>query len=222
MDSLSHRLRRPSIAPMTHGAPGGPPLRSELLYPGMSVGLFGGSFNPAHAGHLHVARTAMRRLQLDRVWFLVSPQNPLKDASETDRYWRRAAGVWALGDYPRMTVSDVERRLGAAYSMETVLALSRRWPEVNFVWLMGSDNLAGFHRWRGWQTIMETLPVAVIARRGTATGARLGRAARQYANHRVPEQGAKNLALMRAPAWTYLTAPLHPQSSSAIRAEARS
>jgi len=187
----------------------------------MRVGLFGGSFNPAHAGHLHVALTALNKLALDRVWFLVSPQNPLKDPAETDRYWRRAASVWALGDHPRLVVSDVERRLRATYSVETVRALTRRWPEVRFVWLMGSDNLAGFHRWRGWETIMRTLPVAVIARRGTALRARLSRAARRFESARVAPEQAAILPDLAPPAWTYLTAPLHPHSSTAIRARRR-
>ncbi len=215
---MNPRRVTPRIGALVGDPAGGPPLKNELLYPGMRVGLLGGSFNPAHEGHLHVAKTAMNRLGLDRVWFLVSPQNPLKDPSETDRYWRRAASVWKLGDHPRFVVSDVERRLDSRYTIETVRALKSRWPGVKFVWLMGADNLAGFHRWLGWEEIMETLPVAVIARRGTAIHGRLGRAARQYAQFRLPEYSASNLADSPPPAWTYIAAPLHAHSSSAIRA----
>lgn len=187
----------------------------------MRVGLFGGSFNPAHEGHLHVARTALNRLQLDRVWFLVSPQNPLKDAADTQDYRQRLEALRALAAEPRFVVSDVERRLGADYSLQTVLAMTARWPDVKFVWLMGADNLAGFHRWRGWTQIMGTLPVAVIARPDVAVSARLGHAARQYAHNRIPAAAAKILPDLTAPAWTYLTAPLHAHSSSEIRARAR-
>ncbi len=202
-------------------------LRDGLdLAPGMAVGLFGGSFNPAHDGHAHVAETAMRRLGLDRVVWLVSPQNPLKDASETAPLAERMASAQAAARLaahgPSMIVSDVETRLGTHWTIDTLRALSCRHPQVRFVWLMGADNLAGFHRWRGWTDIMRLMPMAVIARPGSLLNSRSAPAAARFAEARVPSEKALLLPHMRAPAWTYLTAPLNHQSSTALRAAARS
>ena len=129
----------------------------------MRVGLFGGSFNPAHEGHAHVAETAMRRLELDRVIWLVSPQNPLKSSHETKPVAERMAQArrWARGS--GMIVSDAETRLGSQYTIDTLRVLKARFPGVKFVWVMGADSLAGFHRWRGWTQIMREVPVAVIS-----------------------------------------------------------
>jgi nicotinate-nucleotide adenylyltransferase len=194
-------------------------LRDGLgLHPGMKVGLFGGSFNPAHDGHAHVAETAMRRLGLDRVVWLVSPQNPLKSNHETaplaDRMVSARAVAAAVG--PSMIVSDVETRIGTRWTIDTVRALKARYPGVQFVWLMGSDNLASFHRWRGWTDIMHQMPVAVIARPGSQLDSRTAPAAARYARFRIPAAQAGLLASLEAPAWTYLTAPLNPRSSTAI------
>ena len=198
-------------------------LRDGLdLSAGMAVGLFGGSFNPAHDGHAHVAETAMRRLGLDRVIWLVSPQNPLKDArdsaplAERMASARTAAAMAAAG--PSMVVSDFETRAGTQWTIDTLRALTARHPGVRFVWLMGSDNLAGFHKWRGWTDIMRMMPMAVIARPGSQLDSRTAPAAARFASARVPAARARLLADLDAPAWTYLTAPLNPRSSTALRA----
>ena len=209
-------------APKARGPrPGG--LRDGLdLSPGMAVGLFGGSFNPAHDGHAHVAETAMRRLGLDRVIWLVSPQNPLKDArdsaplAERMASARAAAAMAAAG--PSMVVSDFETRIGTQWTVDTLRALTARHPGVRFVWLMGSDNLAGFHKWRGWTDIMRMMPMAVIARPGSQLDSRTAPAAARFASARVPAARARLLPALDAPAWTYLTAPLNPRSSTALRA----
>jgi nicotinate-nucleotide adenylyltransferase len=197
-------------------------LRDGLgLMPGMTVGLFGGSFNPAHGGHAHVAETALQRLDLDRVIWLVSPQNPLKDTSQTAPLAERLASarMWAPG--PRMIISDFETLAGTRWTIDTLRALKARHPGVRFVWLMGSDNLESFHRWRGWTDIMRMMPVAVIARPGSLLESRAAPAARRFAGHRVAASEARLLARMQAPAWTYLTAPLNPSSSTALRARSR-
>ena len=198
-------------------------LRDGLdLSPGMAVGLFGGSFNPAHDGHAHVAETAMRRLGLDRVIWLVSPQNPLKDArdsaplAERMASARTAAAMAAAG--PSMVVSDFETRVGTQWTVDTLRALTARHPGVRFVWLMGSDNLAGFHKWRGWTDIMRMMPMAVIARPGSQLDSRTAPAAARFASARVPAARARLVPALDAPAWTYLTAPLNPRSSTALRA----
>lgn len=194
-------------------------LRDGLkLEAGLRVGLFGGSFNPAHEGHAHVAETAMQRLGLDRVVWLVSPQNPLKGANETAPLEERMASARRFARGPAMVVSDFESRVGCRWTVDTLRAITARHAGVNFVWLMGSDNLAGFHRWRGWTDIAGIMPMAVIARPGSQIVSRTAPAARRYGGFRVPQEQARLLPLMPAPAWTYLTAPLNRASSTAIRA----
>lgn len=207
-------------------APKGSGLRSGALRdglyltPGMKVGLFGGSFNPAHDGHSHVAETALRRLDLDRVVWLVSPQNPLKSSHELAPLSERMASAREAAAHvgPRMIVSDVESRIGTQWTVDTLRALVARHPGVHFVWLMGSDNLASFHRWRGWTDIMRLMPMAVISRPGSLLDSRSAPAAIRFARARIPSAQAGLLANLQAPAWTYLTAPLNPRSSTAIRA----
>jgi nicotinate-nucleotide adenylyltransferase len=212
-------------APRAFGPrPGG--LRDGLdLQPGMAVGIFGGSFNPAHDGHAHVAETAMRRLGLDRVVWLVSPQNPLKDPRDSAPLAERMASARVAAAHaaagPAMIVSDFESRIGTRWTVDTLRALTARHPGVNFVWLMGSDNLAGFHRWRGWTDIMRMMPVAVIARPGSELDSRTAPAAARFAAARVPASRARLLPRLEAPAWAYLTAPLNHRSSTSIRAGAR-
>lgn len=198
-------------------------LRDGLdLSPGMAVGLFGGSFNPAHDGHAHVAETAMRRLGLDRVIWLVSPQNPLKDARDSAPLQERMASARAAAALaasgPSMIVSDFETRAGTQWTVDTLRALTARHPGVRFVWLMGSDNLASFHRWRGWTDILRMMPMAVIARPGSLLESRAAPAAQRFAGHRISSREARLLPDMPAPAWTYLRAPLNPRSSTALRA----
>ena len=201
--------------------PGG--VRDGLaLTPGMRVGLFGGSFNPAHEGHLHVAETAMQRLELDRIVWMVSPQNPLKDAAQTAPLAARMASARAMARAPGMVVSDVETRLGTVWTIDTLRALTDRYPGVRFVWVMGSDNLASFHHWRGWTDIMRLMPVAVVARPGSLLDSRTAPAAARFAFARLSPERARLLPECAAPCWTYLTAPLNHQSSTAIRRAAAS
>lgn len=187
------------------------------LAPGQTAGLLGGSFNPAHDGHLHVAETARRRLGLDRVVWLVSPGNPLKSAAEQAPLAERMASARAFAAGPDMVVSDFESRVGVRWTVDTLRALKARYPGVRFVWLMGSDNLAGFHAWRGWSDILHLMPVAVVARPGSLLESRSAPAAARFARFRVAQERAALLPYMDAPAWTYLTAPLNARSSTAIR-----
>jgi nicotinate-nucleotide adenylyltransferase len=187
----------------------------------MRVGLYGGSFNPAHEGHSHVAETALVRLGLDRVIWLVSPQNPLKSSAETADLGARMAGARARARGPRMIVSDVEGRLGSQYTIDTLRALKSRFPGVHFVWIMGADSLAGFHRWRGWTQIMREVPVAVISRPWAALKARTSPAARRFAHARLAPEAAQGLATRSPPSWVYLTGPLNFASSTALRERLR-
>ena len=199
------------------GRPGALRLGFELK-PGMRVGLYGGSFNPAHEGHAHVAETARRRLQLDRVIWLVSPQNPLKSARETAPLAERMAGARTVARGRSMIVSDAETRLGSQYTIDTIQALKARFPGVDFVWIMGADSLATFHRWRGWTQIMAEVPVAVVSRPWISLKSRSSPAARRFATTRVSLQEAKLLPGATPPRWVFLTGPLNFQSSTALRA----
>jgi nicotinate-nucleotide adenylyltransferase len=191
------------------------------LEPGWRVGLFGGSFNPPHDGHLHVAETALERLKLDRVVWLVSPQNPLKAGQETMTLRARMEGVRRLARDPRMIVSDFESRAGLAYTVDTIRALEAAFPEVDFVWLMGSDNLKGFHRWRDWRSIARTLPIAVVARPGSALAGRHSIFGRRFASAEVEERHAGRLADLSAPAWSLLHAGWNHASSTELRSRLR-
>jgi len=184
----------------------------------MRVGLFGGSFNPAHEGHAHVAETARRRLRLDRVIWLVSPQNPLKSTHETATLAERMDGARAFARGPGMIVSDAETRLGSQYTVDIVRLLKARHPRVRFVWVMGADSLASFHRWRGWTQIMREVPVAVVSRPWISLKSRFSPAARRFGRFRVPSTQAASLPGRTPPAWVFLRGPLNFQSSTALRA----
>lgn len=187
------------------------------LKPGMRVGLYGGSFNPAHEGHAHVAGTARRRLGLDRVIWLVSPQNPLKSGHETAALADRMASARHFARGRDMIVSDAESRFGSQYTVDVVRSLKARFPGVQFVWIMGADSLASFHRWRGWTQIMAEVPVAVVSRPWISLRSRSSPAARRFARARAPIQQAKLLPGTSPPRWVFLTGPLNFQSSTLLR-----
>ena len=192
-----------------------------FLAPGMRVGLFGGSFNPAHEGHAHVAETALTRLRLDKVIWLVSPQNPLKSAAESASLDARMTSARAMARGPRMIVSDVEKRAGSHYTIDVLRILKQRYPAVRFVWVMGGDNLGILHGWRGWVNILREMPVAVIARPGTEMKSRSSPGARRFAFARLSSREAPRLAECAPPAWLYIRAPFNFASSTALRARLR-
>ena len=184
---------------------------------GQVIGLLGGSFDPPHEGHVHITKAALRLFGLSQVWWLVSPGNPLKQDGPAPLPIRMQAAR-ALMRHPRVTVSDIEARINTRYTAETLQALRRRYPGVQFVWLMGADNLAQFHRWQDWQWIMETVPMGILARPGDRISARMSRAARMYRHAKLPKAAAHQLGHGQAPAWAFLNVPMSGQSSSAIRA----
>lgn len=193
-----------------------PPVR-----PGQRIGLFGGSFDPPHAGHRAVSLEALKRLRLDAVWWLVSPQNPLKPHAPADLA-RRVAAARVLAADPRIKVTGIEAALATTYTADTLRRLQARLPGVKLVWMMGADNLASFHRWRDWDQIAGAVPIAVFNRPGLALRALAGPAARTFARSRIPERAAPLLADMVPPAWVFLSSPHVPLSSSALRARAES
>ena len=184
---------------------------------GLRVGLLGGSFNPAHEGHLHISRIALRRLRLDRIWWLLSPGNPLKQDAPASLDRRADAARTVIDGHPRILVTGIERNLGTVYTIDTLQALKALYPAVRFVWLMGSDNLSQFHRWHRWAAIMQTLPVAVMARPGEQVRAGLSKTARRFHAARLPEADAAALPFLDAPCWTMLTHATSPLSSTALR-----
>ncbi len=191
------------------------------LAPGMRVGLYGGSFNPAHQGHAHVAETARRRLGLDKVIWLVSPQNPLKSRHELASQADRIRGAQAVAQGPAMIVSGIETQIGTQYTIDTLRVLKARFPGVKFVWIMGADSLASFHRWRGWTQIMAEVPVAVVSRPWISLKSRSSPAARRFARNRRPSTQARGLPDTVPPAWVFLRGPLNFQSSTALRERMR-
>ncbi|QJE73453.1 nicotinate-nucleotide adenylyltransferase [Aerophototrophica crusticola] len=188
------------------------------LWDGMVVGLLGGSFNPAHGGHRFMSLQALRHLGLDQVWWLVSPQNPLKAATGMADLSTRLRTARARASHPRIVVTDIERELGTRFTAETLGELTRRFPRTRFVWLMGADNLSQIPRWKDWTGIFGMVPVAVFPRRPYSIGALGGKAARRFARARVGAAKAQALPTMEPPAWTFIGGPLHPASATDIRA----
>lgn len=185
---------------------------------GQRIGLFGGSFNPAHYGHYMVALYALKRLRLDWVWWLVSPQNPLKNSHETAGYGERLAQTARIASHPRFKVTGLEGQIGSRNTAQTLEALHPLLDEARFVWIMGADSFAGLHRWHDWTVIPETLPLAFLARPGYSIRALQSHAAIRFAENRIPTAEAGRLPDMHPPAWVFLPMPLRPESSTAIRA----
>jgi nicotinate-nucleotide adenylyltransferase len=185
---------------------------------GMRVGLFGGSFNPAHEGHRLVAVQCLRRLRLDRVWLLVSPGNPLKDNDALPSLAKRVRDTRVLMDHPRIEVTGFEAEHGFRYTYHTVRYLLEHRPGTRFVWIMGADNLLQFDRWERWRDIADSVPIAVYARPGSTHRATAAPAALALRSHRIPESEAETLADRKPPVWVYLHGITSTLSSTAIRA----
>lgn len=185
--------------------------------PGMRIGLLGGSFNPPHAAHRAISLFAMKRLQLDRVWWLVSPGNPLKDQRNLHDLAARAAAAEAMADHPRIDVTCLESVIGTRYTVDTISYLRRRCSQARFVWIMGADNLAQFHRWESWQVIAGEVPFAVIDRPPQSLRGLASTAAQALGRYRIPEQDAGSLADLKPPAWVFLTGLKLNLSSTRLR-----
>jgi nicotinate-nucleotide adenylyltransferase len=200
----------------------GPRRRERATAPGgRRIGLLGGSFNPAHDGHRHISLMALQRLGLDEVWWLVSPQNPLKPARGMAPLAKRMADARAVARHPRIRVTDIERTLNTRYTVDTVRALKRLYPAHRFVWLIGADNLRQMPQWKAWADLFRAIPVAVFARPTYSLKALAGQAAARFAPRRLPESQARWLVRQQPPAWTFLRVRLHPASATTIRAAAK-
>jgi nicotinate-nucleotide adenylyltransferase len=191
--------------------------RLPSFAPGMRIGLLGGSFNPPHEGHALITRLVLTRLRLDRVWWLVTPGNPLKSLAELAALQARVEAGRRLIAGPRVVVSDIEAQIGSRFTYDTILWLKRRAPGVHFVWTMGADNLRQFHLWRHWRAIADLVPIVVVDRPGSTLKAISSRAGATLARWRIPECDAARFAAMRPPALLFLHGPRSGLSSTALR-----
>ena len=192
-------------------------LPSSEISVGTNIGLLGGSFNPAHEGHLEISLLALEKLRLDYIWWMVSPQNPLKPKKGMASLSERLSTARRTADDPRISVTDVETELGTLYTVDTLLALRNHFSETRFVWLMGADNLLEMHRWQKWSKIFYTVPVAVFARPNYSLPAEKAEATKHFAKFRMPVLKAHHLAGKRPPAWVFFKRPSNPISATKIR-----
>jgi len=196
-----------------------PPCPGSSLWRNCRIGLLGGSFNPPHRAHVHISLEALHRLKLHQVWWLVSPQNPLKPSGGTPPLNARLQAARQLVQHPRIQITGLEADLGTQYSADSVYMLRSLFPETRFVWLMGADNLSQMRHWQAWQALWHMLPVAVFDRPGYSSAAMASLAAHRFRQTRVPERAAAQLALLPPPCWSYLHTRLDTISSTALRAE---
>lgn len=206
--------------------PDGPALRQRptvRLYSsgwaGKRVGLLGGSFNPAHRGHFLISKLALHRLDLDAVWWLVSPQNPLKQSADMVGLDERVRGAQVEARLPQIRVSSLESTFGTTYTIDTLRELRRHFPKTGFVWMMGADNLLQMPRWKDWQNIFHTMPIAIFGRPSYSLAAMNSPAAKRFARHRIPANTAPTLARRPAPAWCFLQEMTDPISATQIRGQ---
>lgn len=192
-------------------------LRVPHAEAGMTVGLFGGSFNPPHDGHLLVSRHALTRVGLDQVWWLVTPGNPLKDPGNLLPLRKRIDLCQMLADHPRIKITGLEQTLGTRFTADTLHMLASMRPRLRFVWLMGADNLKSFHLWENWQRIAGMMPIVVVDRPGSTLSYRNSKAARYLAQYRRKSEHIHDIGMLKAPAWVFIHGPRSGQSSTAIR-----
>ena len=192
-----------------------------MAYSGMTIGLLGGTFNPPHVGHLHISQVALKRLDLDRLWWLVTLGNPLKTSNDAATFAKRLNDAENFAAHPRIDVTGFEASRGSAYTADMLAFLTSRYPMTRFIWIMGADNLVTFHHWQRWRDILKRVPVAIIDRPGYRYAARSARAAQYFDRSYVDESDASGLFRCQPPAWTFITAQLSDLSSSSLRAKAR-
>jgi nicotinate-nucleotide adenylyltransferase len=219
-DRQNDAAMRQAVGPAVNAVPAGRPSVAKgmpLYTEGMRIGLLGGSFNPPHVAHRAISLFAIKRLKLDRVWWLISPGNPLKDNGHLHDLRERAEAARQVADDPRIAITCLESVIGTRYTADTISYLRRRASGLRFVWIMGADNLAQFHRWQNWQRIAAQVPIAVIDRPPQSFRALTAPAAQALARYRVTENQAGRLAMLRAPAWVFLSGLKINLSSTGLR-----
>jgi nicotinate-nucleotide adenylyltransferase len=194
-----------------------PHLRNGPTFSGLTIGLLGGSFNPAHEGHLAMSLYALKALGLDQIWWLVSPQNPLKPVAGMASFEKRYNQAHLYATHPKLKVTNIESELGTRYTADTLRSLKRRFPHVRFIWLMGADNLRQIPRWKEWNAIFQLVPVAVFRRPAYPSGRTLGKAAIKYGKAWRSPALAKRLAHKNLPIWIIMDNKLNYTSATKIR-----
>ncbi len=194
---------------------------SGPAFAGLRIGLLGGSFNPAHAGHLAMSAYALKRLGLDQVWWLAAPQNPLKSGKGMAPFSARMKQARKIAVHPKIIITDLEAQFGTRYTVDTLRVLKKRFPRARFVWLMGADNLQQMPRWHKWPVLFQSVPVAVFRRPGYAVGRGSGKAAQRFDRAWLPARRAGQLAQLRAPAWMVLDNAMNNLSATAIRKQTK-
>jgi nicotinate-nucleotide adenylyltransferase len=210
--------RAPEASETNAAAPFPPTYRIPPFTAGQRIGLFGGTFDPPHEAHLGACLLAMKRLRLDRVWWLVTPGNPLKDTRGLAPLDKRIAAARALANHPRIVVTGLEAGIGVRFTYDTIRHLVSHCPGVHFVWIMGADNLRSFHRWQNWRRIAALVPIVVVDRLGPSLYAMGSVTAQALGRYRIPERAAALLPDCRPPAWVFLHGLKSPLSSTALRA----
>jgi len=196
-------------------------MRMPVAGEGQKIGLFGGSFNPPHEGHLNLCDLALKRLELDQIWWIVTPGNPLKSLRELAPLEKRIEQCHAMISHPRIRVTAFEAKHKVRYTADTLQLVKKLRPRNDFIWLMGADNLADFHHWQDWRKIADMMPIAVIDRPGSTLSYHSGQASIALSKYRVDETDAPLLSYMKPPAWTFLHGPRSSLSSTQLRAEKR-
>ncbi len=196
-----------------------PHLHNRMTGKGLRIGLLGGSFNPAHEGHRQMSLYALKRLGLNQVWWLVSPQNPLKSSDDMAPLSQRLAQARRTAHHPRIVITDIEAQLGTRYTVETLRALRQRFPYAHFIWLMGADNLRQIPLWRDWTEIFHLVPVAVFRRPGYPAGRGIGQAAQHFSQNWLRDERGLSRRKIALPAWRVFDNPLNPISATRLRKE---
>ncbi len=194
---------------------------TRALFDDLRIGLLGGSFNPPHEGHRQISLIGLKKMNLDYVWWLVTPGNPQKKLADYADFSSRMAAAKACADHPRIIISDFEQRHGLTYTAHTIQTLKTKFPKTRFVWMMGADNLAGFHTWRDWRLIADNLPIAVFNRPGHRVACLQSPAAQTLEHYRLPVTSINRLPDLKAPAWIYYSNVMNTQSSTSIRRQNR-
>ena len=187
-----------------------------LGVPGLTIGILGGSFDPPHEGHVHITRIAIKIFNLSRLWWLVSPGNPIKDKAPSDINKRFLASKKIM-KHPLVSITDIEKKLQTKFTFETLIKIKKLYPGTRFVWLMGADNLVNFHHWENWDWIMKNVPVGVLARPKEQIKAGLSPAATKFRKYRLPKEKSFLLPYLSPPIWTLVTGPMRNISSSKLR-----
>ena len=184
--------------------------------PGLTIGLLGGSFDPPHEGHVHITKLALKIFNLSKIWWLVCPENPIKNVTPSDVNSRFLASKKIM-KHPSVVITDLERKFKTKYTFQTLIKLKKLYPSTKFVWLMGADNLINFHHWKNWDWIMKNIPVGVLARPEEQIKAGLSRTAIKFGNYRLPKEKSIILSNYIPPVWTLSTGPMRNISSTEIR-----